>query len=69
MVERRIAMSILKSTFNQFINYIVSWLDNARFVPRMDIAMPPVEIGFVYLELSNDIESFYSASKNNKQIL
>ena len=69
MVERRIAMSILKSTFNQFINYIVSWLDNARFVPRMDIAMPPVEIGFVYLELSNDIESFYSASKDNKQIL
>jgi hypothetical protein len=40
-----------------------SWLDNAGYVPCMGIPMPPIEIGFVYLELSNDIESFYSSSK------
>jgi hypothetical protein len=65
-------MNILKRTFNRVIKYIVnkiifswldsSWLEKSGYVPRMDIAMPPLEISFVYLELSNDIESFYSSS-------
>ena len=71
-------MSILKRTFNRLIKYIVSWsdftwldsslLENAGYVPRMDmnIAMPPVEVGFIYLELSNDIESYYLSSKHKQ---
>ena len=66
-------MSILKSTFNRFIKYVVSllnfsWLDNAGYVPcmHMVIVMPPLEVGFIYLELSNDIESYYLSSKHKK---
>lgn len=62
-------MGILKKTYNQFTNGIIywlnfSWLEDAGYVPCMDIAMPPLEIGFIYLELSDDIDSFYSSSKH-----
>ena len=49
-------MKILKSILNKLISYFLHTEEpNIRFNSPLDIAVPPIEIDFIYFELSTEL--------------
>ena len=44
---------------NRLFRSLNSWLSQVGYIPPTDMVLPPVEIGFIYLELLNELDSLY----------